>query len=91
MHATNDGEAMEALTVRQKRARTPSSPQSRSRSSERYPRNECGKDIEGPSSKKSSVRPRSKSKDKNTSGKISLSRPLIPKPKELNKKSTKSE
>ena len=93
VHRSNDDEEMEALAVRQKRARTPS-PQLSSRSSSQD--TSFKKDIrvtDGSSSKKSSIARsgRIKNKDKNASGKISLSRPQIPKSKEPNKKFSKSE
>ena len=75
VHRTNDDEEMEALSVRQKRARTPSP-----HSSSRLPSHE--KDASKAISK-------SKHKSKNTS-KISLSRTVIHKSIEPNKKVPKS-
>ena len=90
VHRSNDDEEMEALAVRPKRARSPSSPHSRSRSHDRITKNKTERASESPSSKKSSIRSRSNSKDKSVSNKVSLSRSQIPKPIDPNKKIPKS-
>ena len=80
VHRTNDDEEMEALSVRQKRARTPS-PHSSSRPSRQVKNKIKGRSDEGPLSKKSASSVTSvdnKSKE-NKSNKVSLSRSLIPK------------
>ena len=89
VHRSNDDEEMEALSVRQKRVRTPSPHRS---SSEDSNTRKGTRATDGSSSKKSSVERsgRSKNKDEKASGKISLSRPQFLKAKEPNKKIPKS-
>ena len=76
IHRSDTGEDMEAISVRQKRARTPSS-RSSSRSSihGKSSKNETGTSVGGQSSKTSSSERTGRLKEnKNASGKISLSR-----------------
>ena len=81
VHRTNDGKEMEALSVRQKRARTPS-PHSSSRSSSCEKLKQDNGSFKGPLSKKSafvtSDKGNNKNKEENPSNKVSLSRSLIP-------------
>ena len=92
IHRADDGKEMEALSVGQKRARTPS-PHSSSRSLSRERNDKKDNRIaERPLSKKSTssvVIDKEKNKDSLTS-KISLSRTLIPKPQREIKKAPKT-
>ena len=89
IHRSNNGEEMEAHSIRQKRARTPSS-RSSSRSSSKNSKNEIGRSTDGQSLKTSSSERTGRTKDnKNTSGKLSLSRPLNFNKIEPNKKASK--
>ena len=93
VHRSNDDDEMEALSVRQKRARTPS-PHSSSRSSRRDKNKVEGGSVDGPLSKKSmpsgtSFNGKNKSKE-NKSNKVSLSRSLIPKREDQSKITPKS-
>ena len=90
IHRSNNGEEMEALSIRQKRARTPSSHSSSRSSSYGKNRNEIGR-SDDQSSKTSSSERTGRRKDKNASGKISLSRPLSFNQVEPNKKVSKPE
>ena len=94
VHRSNNNEEMEALSVRQKRSLTPPSPKSSSCASRKEnDKKEKLHSIEDQSSKNQSYSERlrkARKKDRNQSGKISLSRPLsdrsgeasrIPKPK----------
>ena len=88
VHRSNSNEEMEALTVGQKRARTPSSPHSSSRaSSHEKNRKENSRSVEDQLPKKlsSERNSRSKNKEKISLNKISLSRPVISKPGQPNK------